>query len=398
MQVRSTPALNALTAADGKGERKMKKGEKVVSGFLVTLLIMCFVMVTLGGYVRLSGSGLSIPEWPFFTIEEKVLPSGEVEKVRSVFPPMSEEGWELLRSTFVAKVPGDWEGIAMGEFKRMFWIEWSHRGLAKIIGLVYLAFMGAVMYFPETRRFRNKAFLGLGVLVTQAVLGGIVVLFHLAAIKVALHLLAAFIFTSLLLWVLMELYHPPIDRGERNPRNPVFVWSAVVLLLVAFQIFSGGLMAGSLAGFQMNTWPKMGEVYVPAGMFPEGMGFYENFTENVVMIQFFHRWYAFVLVLAILALVFRCMTVEVSKTARWGLRALFGIVVFQIILGIVTLLTGVHTHVALTHQLVGLILMLNCVLVTYEARTQKVLMEEALAERAEARNQASEGRGIPANA
>ena len=377
----------------------MMKGEKVVTVFLITLLVMCVAMVTLGGYVRLSGSGLSIPEWPFFTIEENVTASGEVEKVKTVFPPSAEDGWRTLRETFVAKVPGDWAGIAMEEFKRMFWIEWSHRGLAKLIGVVYLAFMGAVFWFPETRGKLGKlAIGGLVVLVGQAGLGGVVVLFHLEALKVSLHLMAAFIFTSLLFWMMMMLIHKPAPKEQLGGGRSIAIWAAVVTALVAFQIFSGGLMAGSLAGFQINTWPKMGEVWVPQNLMMPGMGFFENFTENQLMIQFFHRWFAFIAAIALVFFVFRCLTVKVSPAARWGLRALLGLVAFQILLGIYTLLTGVHTHLALTHQAVGLFLLLNCVLILYETTNQPVLAEEALAEQAEqkARNH-SQGEA-PANA
>lgn len=370
----------------------MNKNEKIVGGFLVVLLLMCIAIVTLGGYVRLSGSGLSIPEWPFFTIEESVSASGEVVKRRTIFPPASEEGWQLLRATFVTKVPGDWEGIAMNEFKRMFWTEWSHRGVAKLIGLVYLAFMGLAWYFPETRgRLGMLSVVGLVLLVVQAVLGGIVVLFHLEAVQVALHLIAAFLFTGLLLWSWLLLKRPP-DPARRGGFNSVFVWAAAITGLVLFQVFSGGVVAGSLAGFQMNTWPKMGEVWVPSNLFMADMGFFENFTENIMMVQFFHRWFAFAVALAVLLFVARCSMVQVSGAARWGLRVLFSLVVLQIVLGIFTLLMGVHTHLALSHQAVGLLLVLNCIVIVYETYHHEVVLEGAAAEEAEPGEGGARGR------
>lgn len=363
----------------------MQKGEKLVAGLLATLLVLVFGIVALGGYVRLSGSGLAIPEWPRFTVEIRVDPAtGQETKVKSVFPPTTERGWEILQATFVREIPGYEGGIALNEFKRMFWIEWGHRGLAKLIGVVYLVLLGAVLAFPATRkRFGWAAFGGLLLLVSQAVIGGLVVLTHLRAVKVALHLSVAFIFGSLLLWMLLLIVRPPASAEERKGPNPLLKWALGAYLIVLFQIFSGGLMAGSKAGYMMNTWPMMGDQWIAPGMWTAGEGLFKNFTENVVMIQVFHRWFAFAALGAVLLVVFRALTLEVSRVARWGLRAIPAVVVLQIIIGIVTLLTGVHQHIALTHQVFGLVVLLTVLLVVYEAKYQPVIAEEALAEAAE---------------
>lgn len=353
-------------------------GEKLTNYLLIVLIVMCLGIVVLGGYVRLSGSGLSIPEWPFFTIEKQVQADGSVNDIKTIFPPTTEESWQILYTTLVTELP-QYEGTAMSEFKRMFWTEWSHRGVAKLIGVVYLAFMGVVFYFPELRRKLSwLSVIGLVVLVSQAVMGGIVVLFHLDSAKIAIHLLAAFLFTAILLWCVLKLKRPAVERSERTPFNPITIWTVVAIAMISLQLFSGGLMAGSLAGFQMNTWPMMGEVWMPNGIVNSDMSFLKNFTENVIMIQFFHRWFAFMVIVALAMLVFRCMTVRVSTQARWALRSLFAIVVFQTILGVLTLITGVHNHLALTHQFVGLILLLVAVVILYETTQHPVLMEEQL--------------------
>lgn len=357
----------------------MSRGVTLASGFLVALLLMCFAIVTLGGWVRLTGSGMSIPEWPFFTIELRELPSGEVERVRSIFPPRTDEGWETLRATFVELVPGFESGIGLEPFKYMFWIEWSHRLVAKLIGLVYLGMLGVVLAFRETRRTVGpQAVGGFFLLISQAFIGGLVVWLHLPAVKVALHLIVAFLFTSLLLWMLLKLIHAPAPREERKGPNPILPAAIVVYLVVLFQIFSGGLMAGSHAGFQMNTWPKMGDYWVPPALFMEGMGFFRNFTENTVMIQFFHRWFAFAAVIAVLYLVFRSVTVKVSQPARWALRATAAVVVLQTILGVLTLMLGVRTDLALIHQSVGLVLLLCLMVAIYETAAHPVFDEAAL--------------------
>ncbi len=379
----------------------MMQGKKLVSGFLVLLLVMCFVMVTLGGYVRLSGSGLSIPEWPVFTIE-KVLDEGGnvIEEKKSIFPPTSEEGWQTLYTTLVTELP-QYEGIGMAPFKRMFWIEWSHRGLAKTIGVVYLAFLASVFFFKDMRsRIGWMAAGGLVLLVSQAVAGGIVVLFHLKAVKVSIHLLLAFFFTCLLLWMLLRLNHEPDQEVVAKKKLPaVYYWAFGVFLIICFQIFSGGLMAASLAGYQMNTWPKMGEHWVPPGMMVDGDSFFKSFTENIVMIQFFHRWFAIFTLLAVFVLVFRFMTVRVSPLARISLRLIAGVAVLQVILGILTLLNGVMPALALLHQSVGLVLMLNCLLVIYETKNHRVFTEAEIAQEKEAKALSSSNQEVaPSNA
>lgn len=375
----------------------MNKQEKAAAGLLGTLIVLCFIMVTIGGYVRLTGSGLSIPEWPVFTIEETVRADGSIQKVRAVIPPRTEEGWMKVRETFVKKIPGADEGISLSAFQRMFWIEWTHRAFASLIMLVYLAFMFVALRNADLRpRIGKLAVGGFFLLISQAVIGGIIVFLHLVAVKVAIHLVIAFLFTSLLLWALLKVVQPPVEASQRSWSNSVSVWALAVYAIIVFQIFSGGLMAASHAGYQMNTWPKMGDFWVPPGMHAEGMGLFRNFVENTIMIQFFHRWFAILTAVAILLFVFRCMTVRVTPAARWALRALFAVVVLQITLGVLTLLTGVQPHLALTHQSVGLLLMLVQWFIVYQVAMQPVLTEERLVEEAEARENAR--KGVPANA
>lgn len=364
----------------------MTRGEKTVAGLLAVLLGMCFIIVVLGGYVRLTHSGLSIPEWPFFTLEKIEQADGTIVQRQALFPPSEESEWETLRTTFLTDVPPDSvgyvAGVSMADFKRMFWIEWSHRGTAKAIGLVYLFFLAAVFIVPEVRRrMWGKAAAGLVLLVSQAVIGALVVFVHLRAEKIALHLIVAFLFTSLLVWMLMMLLRPAVPAAEKpKGPNPILGTAIAVYVIALIQIFSGGLVAGSMAGFQWNTWPMMGDYWIPPNMMIEDWGLMRNMLENKVVIQFTHRWFAFAVVVAVLYLILRSLTIKVSAPARWALRSVFAIVVLQVILGILTLLMGVQTHLALTHQLVGLILLLNLLVVVYETATQPVLGEEALAE------------------
>ncbi len=365
----------------------MTRSEQAAGWLLGVLIALSFAIVTLGGYVRLTDSGLSIPEWPFFTVEVREQATGELVERRSLLPPRDDEGWMLLRDTFVREVPR-FEGTGLAPFKRMFWIEWSHRAVAKVIGFVYLAFLGVVFWYPELRRrIGTLAVVGLVMLVVQAILGGIAVLFHLQPVQVALHLIVAFFFVSVLLWALLVLLRPPAPPAERAGANPILSWSIGLYALFAMQVFSGGLVAGSHAGFQFNSWPKMGDYWVPPGLRQAGEGLYETFTENVIFIQFFHRWFAFLVLLAAIAFVARTLTIRISPQARWAVRALLAVVVLQIILGIFTLVFGVPMWLALTHQSVGLVMLLNALVILYETSQQKVTGEFALAEEMEREQQ-----------
>lgn len=358
---------------------------KTAVSLLSVLIFVCFVITGLGGYVRLTGSGLSIPEWPFHTVEVTYHDDGTKTKKRQIMPPRTDSGWETLRETFVREVPGFQEGIALHEFKRMFWIEWSHRAVAGFIGLLYLGTLIFVLTKPALRgSIGVHLSVGFFLLIGQAILGAVVVFFHLMEVKVALHLVTAFIFTGLLVWCLMKLVHPPLPGAERRgKKNPILPLALIVFGLTLLQIFSGGLMAASHAGYQWNTWPLMGESLVPANMWDGNWNFYRNMTENTVVIQFTHRWFAFVVVAAVLFLVARAITVKVTPVARWSLRVLFALVVVQVIVGIYTLLMGVHPHLAIMHQVLGLALLMNVLLIVYETAAHKVIAEEELAELAE---------------
>ena len=366
--------------------------EKKAAGLLLFIIMLCFCMVTLGGFVRLSGSGYAIPEWPVFTTDYVQQSDGTEKPVKTVIPPFNNEGWEHLLKTYLHDVPTD-EGIALATFKHMFWIEWSHRATGGLISISYLSFLVLIV---ASRTLRQKiggiVGGGMALLFCIIVLGGIVVKTQLHAASLSYHLLAAFSFISLLVWVLMRLVHPPLSPEEKLAmgRNPLFGLALAIFGLVALQIFSGGLMAGSKAGFQMNTWPLMGDNLVPPHMWEDG-GLFHNISENKVVIQLTHRWFAFVVGVSVLFLVLRSATLDIGKVGRWAIRSSMFVVVLQILMGILTLLLGVRTHMALTHQFLGLVLMLNLLVIVYEAKHHKVLSEESVAERDAAAEKAGAG-------
>lgn len=351
-------------------------GRRRVVAAAWVLLVLVAAMVFVGGYVRLSGSGLSIPHWPF------------IDKEYNLLPPSDEAGWLKLQAYYheemalvneIPKVPGETE---LAQFKVMFFIEWSHRALASLIGFSYLWLLIAVWRTAGAWARVGALTVTIGVAIfTQALLGGLVVLKQLFAPKVALHLTVAFGIFALIQWVIMRMNRP--TEAGAGARNPLRFWATMVSHATIVQVFLGGLMAGSGAGYTLKTWPRMGDQWIPNGLWASYDNPLLNFANNIVLIQFLHRWWAAVVVVLVLGMVFRSLTLGVSPLARWMLRGIFGIVVLQFIIGIGTLMMGVPVFMGLAHQFIGLMLYGASIVVLYEARNRVVLTEAAQAEAAE---------------
>ncbi len=333
--------------------------------FILSLLVALLIFV--GGVVRLSGSGLSIPEWPLIQ--------------GSLLPPLSDKGWLAVYQTYYRQIHGlevsgpqdsaHTDLMSLRRFKQMFAIEYLHRLLAALVGIVFLVLLLQAMRSPPLRHEIGARLWGMLILlVVQAVLGGIVVKLDLRAEFVALHLGLAFAFFGLILWTSLMLFLPLQTAQARGPLWP-YRLSWLALLLVYSQIISGGLVAASHAGYLYNTWPTMAGEWIPAWeqLWAENtQPIILNFFKNPLLIQFFHRWWAFVAAAAVFALLLATLRLPLSHRARFGLRALGSIVILQLVLGITTLVTRVSLSFAISHLMVGLILFALLVFLTYELK------------------------------
>lgn len=339
-------------------------------------------MVGVGGFVRLSGSGLSIPHWPLIN--------------GSLLPPLDEPGWLHLLDQYhadvqgltIPKVPGTTE---VEQFKVMFAIEYSHRALASLIGFAWLWLLVIAIRAKEVGARVKGLVIGLGFLIfSQALLGGLVVLKHLPAEKVALHLGVGFVIFAMIQWVILKLKS---NELETTRANPLRMFSRMVLIFVFIQVLLGGLVAGSGAGYMMNTWPRMGDYFVPPGMWSDSYSpAFINLLENKITIQFMHRWFAAIVVAGVLAMALRAMTLQVPSRTRWALRGVMAIVTLQFLLGVMTLLAGVPVWMGLAHQLLGLVLFGTMTLITFDATYGEVLAEDEIAAAQPATSTASAGK------
>lgn len=302
-------------------------------------------MVVLGGVTRLTGSGLSMVDW---------------RPVTGVLPPLSEAQWAKEFAQYQASPEFQKVNSHMDvdDFKGIFWLEYLHRLLGRIIGL---AFFVPFVYFLITgliRRAEIPKYLlmfvlgGLqGVLGWYMVKSGLVDNPAVSQYRLTAHLIAAFTIYAFMLWVALTL----LQTGKTVPRHPWYTRALGLWGLITLTVVSGGFVAGLKAGKIFNTFPKMGDTWIPDGLTAMQPAWINAF-ENMVTVQFNHR----VLALSTFALilVFWLFSRRASLSGAIMLRThwLLIIAVAQVALGITTLLMRVPIALGAAHQGVGMLL------------------------------------------
>ncbi|RMF17712.1 MAG: heme A synthase [Alphaproteobacteria bacterium] len=297
------------------------------------------LMVVVGGITRLTESGLSIAYW---------------KPVSGILPPLDAEAWQRTFAAYQATPEYRLvnRGMTLDEFKSIFWWEYVHRLLGRLIGLAYgfpLLVLWMRRRIPSGLKPRLLLIFLLGG--AQGLLGWFMVksgLVHepqVSHYRLAAHLLLAILIFSLLLWTALDLLEP--RHGSRQRR-----WRAmamVLLLLVVVQIGLGALVAGLKAGYAFNTWPKMGEHWLPPELFAL-KPFWRNFFDNAIMVQFLHRLNAMLVAGWCLLIAVSTWRFEAPPRTIAAALALLLLIVGQIWLGIVTLVEGVPVAIAAAHQ------------------------------------------------
>ena len=302
-------------------------------------------MVVLGGVTRLTGSGLSMVDW---------------RPVTGVLPPLNDQQWqeafELYRqSPEFVKVNShlDVEG-----FKDIFWLEYLHRLLGRTIGIVFLL---PFVYFVATARIAKSDIpkyllmfvLGgmQGLLGWYMVKSGLVRDPHVSQYRLTAHLMAAFAIYAYMLWVALSL----LFRGRDGPRHTLYRRTLALTGLIVVTIISGGFVAGLKAGLIYNTFPKMGDHWIPPGLFMMEPA-WRHFVENLITAQFDHRVLALTTCVMSVFYWFSARSRDLPARVRPAVPALLLVALLQVMLGISTLLFKVPTALAATHQAVAMIL------------------------------------------
>jgi len=317
---------------------------RALSLWLFVIAAMVLAMVVVGGITRLTESGLSIARW---------------EPIAGTLPPLGEAQWQAEFAAYKAtpqylRVNS---GMNLGEFKNIFFWEYVHRLLGRLIGLVFalpLLWFAWKRAIPRGYGWKLVGILALGGL--QGAIGwwmvasGLVDRPEVSHIRLAIHLLTALTIFSASLWVGLDLRALGTDAEARPARMPTAgIWALSLLVL---QLMFGAYVAGLDAGFAFNSWPKMGDEWFPTEA-PMMTPWLRNLVDNPVMVQFIHRWLAWAVAAGVAALAFEAFRREQNV---WG-AAVIVAVALQISLGIATLVAGVPIPLAATHQGMAVILL-----------------------------------------
>jgi len=322
------------------------------------------MMVLVGGYTRLSGSGLSITTW---------------RPVHGALPPMGAQEWQEEFAAYQAspqyiKVNN---GMTLEEFRAIFWPEYLHRLLGRLVGAVFLLPMLCFALRRSLSRrlaWRLTGIFALGGL--QGLLGwlmvksGLVDAPHVSHLRLASHLSMAFTIFALILWALLDV-RAQLQAPSRLTQVKVHTLRLCVLwfCLLGFQIIIGAFMAGLHAGLIYNTWPTMDGQWIPDGLMAVS-----PWHDNIPLVQFIHRKLAIFLAVSFFFVWMQTRKYATDNQLKIAFGAVAAVLVFQVGLGIATLLCQAPLALALAHQMAGLLLFAASVLLLHavKLRTQAV--------------------------
>ncbi len=336
----------------------ISKEEKINTLFLYWLiftLILVFSIIVVGGLTRLTNSGLSIIEWELF---------------KGILPPLSNSSWDLYFEKY--KTIPQYKllnfNMSLQEFKVIFYWEYFHRLLARLIGLFFLI---PLIYFYLSKKIHKDyikiCFLIFFLILFQGVIGwymvksGLINDVTVSHYRLSLHLTIAIIIISLLFWLI---------KNFNEKKNKVFFTFSnefipfqVLLIIIFFQIIIGAFVSGLDAGMIYQNWPMMGNSFFPNDIKIENLN---NILElnNHSLVQFYHRCLAYLLLIYVGFLTFFIYKKKIKSTYK-SLNILVLFLIIQIILGIFTLLSGLNIYLASAHQITSVLLVFSALNLYY---------------------------------
>lgn len=314
---------------------------RAVAVWLLTCCALVFAMVVVGGATRLTHSGLSIVEW---------------QPIVGTLPPLGDAAWQETFEKY--KLTPEYRhvnrGMSLAEFKGIFWWEYFHRLLGRLIGAVF--FVPLVWFWVRRRIDRPLAWRLAGIFALgglQGAMGWYMVMSGLvddprvSQFRLTAHLAIAFLIFASMLWVAMDLLAPRRSASAAPPGLRRLAWW--VTGIVAYMVVTGGFVAGIRAGKAYNTFPLMHGHFVPPEIFMIDP-WWQNFFYNMATVQFDHRLGAWALAVLVPWLWLRVRASIVSRRERLAVNLLLAALVVQIALGISTLLLAVPVALGTAHQ------------------------------------------------
>jgi cytochrome c oxidase assembly protein subunit 15 len=326
--------------------------------WLLCCAVVIYGMILLGGVTRLTESGLSMVEW---------------RPIMGIWPPIGEAAWAEVFAKYqqfpeYQKIS---RGMSLDAFKVIFMYEYLHRVLGRLIGLLFVL---PLLFFALRGRIRPGLMPRLLLLLVlggcQGLLGwymvksGLVDRPSVSQYRLTAHLGLAVALYAAIVWQVLNLW-PRSSQPAVGVSANMLRWGVALVALVYLMILSGGLVAGTDAGYSYPTWPTMGPGFVPPGLYDSSPAWLAAF-EDVTTIQFNHRMFAYVLFVLVGAYGLRLLIAGGDTRLRVAAVAVLGALCLQLALGISTLLTHVAVPVAAGHQ-AGAILLLTVLLLTVHA-------------------------------
>lgn len=330
----STSAPSALVVA-GEGVN-----DGAVKVWLMAVAALVVAMIIVGGATRLTDSGLSITEW---------------RPIVGALPPLSDADWQeaFARYQQIPEYHRVNPNMTLEGFKFIFWWEWAHRFLGRLIGLAFALPLAFLWWRGNLRPGYLPKYLGVlalgglqGAVGWYMVSSGLVDRVDVSHYRLALHLSIAFLILGVLAWLATEL-RPRLPRPHLAPGYASAALAIVALIYL--QVALGAFVAGLKAGLHYNTWPLMNNAVIPDDLFAR-TPFLENFVENATTVQFNHRLIAYVIVAAGIWHAVGVLRSSDDRDVRASAGLLALVLLGQMTLGIVTLLHAVPIGLGIAHQ------------------------------------------------
>ena len=318
-----------------------KKLKDQVSIWLIFMFVLISLMIVVGGLTRLTDSGLSITKWQLFS---------------GILPPLNNDDW-LVYFALYKEIP-EYKlqnfSMTLSEFKIIFWWEWGHRILGRVIGLTFIL---PLIYFTFKLKFKNvKNFYFIFFLICfQGFIGwymvssGLIDRVDVSHFRLSIHLLIAFLILSLILWNYFKLKNIILSNDRVSTFLPI-----IFLFLVFTQITIGAFVSGMDAGTIYNSWPLMGNSY-----FPDDNEFKNIFKINAFsdpsLVQFMHRNLAYIITVFYIFIFLKVYKNKIKNLYN-VINILGAVLILQIILGVLVLLFGAHIFYASMHQISSIFL------------------------------------------
>ena len=317
-----------------------------LSLWLFFMFCIISIMIVIGGLTRLTDSGLSITEWQLFS---------------GFFPPLNDNDWVMYFNLYkeIPEFKLQNFNMTLYEFKVIFWWEWVHRFLGRLIGISFLI---PLIYFSFKIGFLKllNFYLIFILICFQGFIGwymvssGLVDRIDVSHFRLSIHLFMAFLILSLIFWNFLKI------RGNNNTSNKINpIIPSLFLIFVFVQIIIGAFVSGMDAGKIYNSWPLMGNSY-----FPNDNDLINLFKLSVFsdpsLVQFIHRNLAYLIGLFYLFIFYK-VYINKFHSLYTSVNILGFFIVLQIILGILTIIYGAQILVASTHQLSSIFLVSSCI-------------------------------------